>query len=128
MADHEIERDLDEAVVRIQARGWAQGDWVKEDGSMCLMGALRGAHVVRNICGNPECECWDYDIEKDAYPALAFLERFLNEHYEQRLIELYGDPGGNLNVPYFNDTVIKTEAEAVAVLEKARARAAEEGI
>jgi hypothetical protein len=117
---HEVEQEIDRAIVRMTARGWMQDDWADADGRVCLMGALRNAQWVPCMCTLEGCGSGAVVLpEEENYDTVSFLRDVLHQQY----------PGTHYyEVAEFNDNVITSEAEAISVLEKARARAAEKGI
>lgn len=116
---HEVEHELDQALVRLQARGWTQGTWADEEGRVCLAGALRGAY--RQDIDGAEHITFTCDPELACAPVVGHV-------LMDTLRTMYPDVGPFTAIGDYNDLVLKTEAEAVAVMEKARAFAAEQGI
>jgi len=113
------EQELDDALGRIIARGWHQGDYVGPGGSVCLMGALMDAQLDRCCCGVEGCTATSWTGHHT--PSEAALRFVLDVLHDQ-----YGKLGND--IPHYNDRVLVEQADAETVLEKARTRAAEVGI
>ncbi len=102
-----------EALAYMRKHGWTQGTWLAADGSVCLLGAMRGAswqvkrRVFRNWMGEGEASIRVINIRWQK--AYALLESVCQEQYGH-------------DVPHVNDRLLTCQEEAEALLEKAAAR------
>lgn len=110
---HEVEQHLYKAADHMRDRGWTQGTYMDEAGRVCLMGALfLYSKHDKGVC---ECSHCSASTAWAANIASTLTEHVTREHY-------------GASVACANDTIITSQDEAIAVLEKAAARAAEKGI
>lgn len=99
----------------ISQRGWCKGSMEKTDGSVCLLGAARAAHVQEER--NPG---WHYS------PAITALSKVIQEQYPERVTGATEEPipgipwvGDYDHVWIFNDHADTTYEDIERVLEKA---------
>lgn len=108
-----VEQVLDGAIDAMRQRGWTQGNYEDPTGELCLRGALRvgawGSTRV-NLLEGPTSATWELCRDADWVVAGICYEQY-----------------GILDVPGVNDRRLKTADEAIAILEKARAKAGEAG-
>lgn len=125
MPDQQLIDDIDATRDYIDVHGWAQDNLEDDKGGVCLMGgvrrAIRPGYKVR-ICHDPR---------------ISAAEGFLTEMIEQTLgdsvniVRNFGVPFVRIVsradypvfhhlIPYYNDYVIRSKAEALAFLDKAK--------
>lgn len=109
-----VEQQLDNAYQYMARNGWYQGDFRNEHGQVCLLGALAYGNAYEDLVYHNE------DIDS----VLGSFVWQASECLSDILFERYGIAA----VAKVNDDVVTSEAEALGLLEKARARAAEQGI
>lgn len=95
---------LEDALAELRTRGWHQGAFEDEKGAVCLLGALRRAHLAHNDGG-------DYTEWWTATHTLGLVVQ-----------EQYGDGGIGL----VNDNKLTEQYQAEALLEKAIVKAQEQ--
>jgi len=108
-----VEQELDNAYQRMRTTGWWQGEYLSERGQVCLLGSI----IYGNV-GNLDDLVDDEDDVLAEYPGAqdVLLRTVLDRYPEASCIATA------------NDNFIENEDEALELLEKARARAAELGI
>lgn len=96
------------AIEVIEKRGWHQGEYMGQDGSVCTMGALYVACGVREHEKYPALDWkWDFENHCEASGRAESLSKTLRP---------FVGPEG---IPTWNDHPDRTEAEVLETLRKA---------
>lgn len=124
MSDGPVEQLLAQAVV-IQGEGWCQGTFSQGttmDGTIqrCLVGSLRSATAMLRALHDKRLSSKHYLKVFEA--ARPYVLAVLEDRYPDG-VHVYGFS----QIEGYNDECVESLEDAVAVLEKARAKAAEDG-